>query len=517
MNGIVKIQLLRLFTNLAIIQHLLQAVCLCMKHNDMQYEFIIIGAGFSGLGMAIKLKKEGMTNFVVLDRNPHLGGTWWDNSYPGAACDVQSHLYSFSFEPNPNWSRQFSPQEEILKYMEHCATKYGLNEKIQYNSTVNGAEYNDDSSIWTVTTANGKSYQARYVISCSGGLSQPSLPEIKGLDDFKGKMFHTARWDKNFDITGKTVAVIGTGASAIQIVPAIVPKVKQLYVYQRTPSWVIPKPDFVIGGFRKKLFSTLPVTQYMVRGWMYWVHELMAIGFVANKSVLEFATKIVARHIKKSVKDETLRKKLTPNYTLGCKRILLSNDYYPALQQPNAEVVTDGIKEINEHGILTVDGKQRDVDAIVLATGFHAAEGMLVYDVKGKNGLQLSDAWKDGAEAYLGTSVAGFPNWFFVVGPNTGLGHTSVIIMIEAQIKYIMAAIKTMKQQNAQTLDVRPAVQKTFNEEMQQKLGKTVWQAGGCVSWYQMKNGKNVTIWPGFTFSFIQRTAKFEPDKYVMS
>ncbi len=480
------------------------------------YDQIIIGAGFAGLCSTIQLKKNGENNFLILERNKHLGGTWYDNHYPGAACDVESHLYSFSFEPNPNWSREFSPQQEILKYMEHCAAKYELQNHFRFGANIVNAIFDEANGIWNIETEKGEKYAAKVIVSCSGGLSQPSFPDIKGLETFKGKMFHTAIWENDFDLSGKTVAVIGTGASAIQIVPAIVSKVKQLNLYQRTPPWIFPKPDGEISSLRKWLYNNFPTTQRLHRKRLYWQHEIMAVGFIKNPGILKFFSKLSLRFLKQSITDETLRAKLTPNYVMGCKRVLISNDYFPALAQKNVEVITEKINCINETGVLTTDGKQQNVDVIILATGFKAAEEVSRFAVKGRNGIDLNEAWRDGAEAYLGTSVAGFPNMFLVVGPNTGLGHSSMILMIEAQVNLIMEALKALKQSGAKFVDVKKETQQQFNNEIQKKLATTVWQSGGCTSWYQTKNGKNVTLWPGFTFTFMKRTSKFEKEKYEM-
>ena len=484
--------------------------------NNQSFDHIIIGAGFAGICMGIKLKQAGLNNFVILERNSHLGGTWWDNSYPGATCDVESHLYSYSFEPNPNWSRQFSPQEEILNYLEQCAAKYGMNEHLLLNSTVANATFNEAHGLWTVNTTTGKTYTAQIVVSCSGGLSQPSIPDIKGLKNYKGKLFHSARWDKNFDLKDKKVAVIGTGASSIQIVPAIAPVVKQLDVFQRTPAWIIPKPDKPISAFRRAMYNKLPFMRKLYRSRLYWTHEMMALGFTGGTGIMKVFSKVALMFIKKSISDETLRKKVTPNYVPGCKRILLSNDYYPALQLKNVAVITEGIKEINETGLMTVDGKQYNADAIIMATGFKAAEGVIAFDIKGKNGIDLNDVWRYGAEAYLGISISGFPNLFLVVGPNTGLGHSSMILMIEAQVNYIMDCIGLMKKDKLKFVDVKKTTEVEYNREIQEKLSKSVWQTGGCHSWYQDKNGKNVSLWPGFTFTFMKRTKKFEPEKYEL-
>ncbi len=484
--------------------------------ENHRFEQLIIGAGFAGICAGIQLKKAGFDNFIILERGSHLGGTWRDNNYPGAACDVESHLYSFSFEQNPNWSRVFGPQQEILNYIGHCAEKYGLNPYIQLNTSVEKLVFDEEQGVWQVLCNNGKTYFAQSVISCSGGLSQPALPDIRGRDDFKGTMFHSAKWNHSYDLKGKTVAVIGTGASAIQIVPAIVPVVKELQLFQRTPPWIMPKIDGDISAFRRNMYSALPFMRSFYRWRLYWFHELAAYGFTRHPALLKFASKISALFLKRNVKDEALRKKLEPSYTMGCKRVLLSNDYYPAVQRENLHLITEHIDEINNTGIKTKDGVQHNLDAIVFATGFYAAEGVVMFDVRGRNGVSLNEAWKDGAEAYLGTSVAGFPNLFMVVGPNTGLGHSSMILMIEAQVHYILEAIKLMKNENLKSVDVKTETQKAFNEDLQQKLSKTVWQSGGCVSWYQTKTGKNVTLWPDFTFTFMKKTKKFEAEKYEL-
>lgn len=485
--------------------------------NTSTYDQIIVGAGFAGLCMAIKLKQAGMNNFIILERNDHLGGTWYDNAYPGAACDVESHLYSYSFEPNPDWSRQFGPQAEILRYMEHCAAKYELTPYIRLRTNITKSVYDESTGMWTVTAEGGETFTGRSLITCSGGLSEPSFPDIKGLGSFEGKLFHSARWDKSYDLSGKKVAVIGTGASAIQIVPALVQQVAKLDMFQRTTPWILPKKDKDISSFRRTMYNLFPITRKLYRTRLYWRNELMAIGFVVNPAIMKLGGKLMIRHLNKSVKDPELRKKLTPNFILGCKRILLSNEYYPALEKPNVSVITEHIREINKTGVLTQDGVQHDVDAIVLATGFQAAEGVSRFDVKGKGGLNLNEAWRDGAEAYLGTSIAGFPNMFLVVGPNTGLGHSSMLLMIEAQVGYIMQCLKLMREKNAKSADVKKEVEKKYNEQLQSELAKTVWQSGKCMSWYQTKNGKNVTLWPGFTFTFMQKTKKFEAEKYEWS
>jgi cation diffusion facilitator CzcD-associated flavoprotein CzcO len=497
--------------------------------NDAALDHVlIVGTGFAGLGIAIALKKAGIDDFTILEQADRVGGTWRDNHYPGAACDVQSHLYSFSFEPNPKWSRMFAPQAEILAYLEHCADKYDLRRHIRFGTAVTRATFDERRGVWTVdtrrdtsrdasdNTVRATSFEARTLVSGCGPLSRPVLPDIAGLASFAGKTFHSARWDHSFALEGKSVAVIGTGASAIQIVPAIAPRVGKLRVFQRTAPWIMPKPDREMRPRERALFARVPLAQRVRRLALYWQREALALGFVAKPGILKFAERFATSYLERSVSDPALRKKLTPDYRMGCKRILPSNDYYPALERPNVELVTDAIAEVRAHAIVTKDGVEHAVDAIVLATGFEAAEAVSPFEVRGKSGRELNAEWQRGPEAYLGTSVSGFPNLFLLVGPNTGLGHSSMILMIESQVRYIVSAIRTMRDQGVKLVDVLPEVQERYNTELQAKLPRTVW-ASGCKSWYQTKSGKNTTLWPGFTFAFRHRTRRFDPADYEIA
>lgn len=465
--------------------------------------------------MAIALKQAGITDFAVVERADEVGGTWRDNHYPGAACDVESHLYSFSFEANPDWTRTFAEQGEILEYMKHCAGKYGIYPFIRFRTSVTRARWDGSIGRWHVELEGGERLTARVLVSACGGLSRPAYPDIVGLDRFAGKTFHSARWDHDFSLDGKRVAVIGTGASAIQIVPKIAPRAARLWVYQRTPPWILPKPDRAIRPFEHELFRRIPVAQAIVRRIVYWQREALALGFVTDTRILKLFETIGRRYLKKSVKDRALRDKLSPSYAMGCKRILPTNDYYPALQRPNVELVTEAIQEITRDGILTADGKERRLDAIILATGFQAAEHLAPFDIEGRDGRNLASEWRDGAQAYLGTTVSGFPNLFFIIGPNTGLGHNSMIVMIESQIAYIRDAIETVRREGLKFVDVRAGAQSRFNTRIQARLEKTVW-ASGCKSWYQTRSGKNTTLWPGFTFDFRRRTRRFDPVAYEL-
>ncbi|MDI1450738.1 NAD(P)/FAD-dependent oxidoreductase [Polyangium sp. 6x1] len=481
--------------------------------SDSVTPIVIIGSGFAGLAMAIRLKQAGMHDFVLFEQAGRVGGTWRDNHYPGAACDVESHLYSFSFEPNPRWTRMFAPQAEILSYLESCARKYGLLPHIRLNTEVRRATFDERAGTWRVETSDGCTTTTRVVVSACGGLSRPALPDIPGLGAFGGKTFHSARWDEHADLEGKAVAVIGTGASAIQIVPAIAPKVRRLHLFQRTPPWILPKYDRPITPGEREWFARVPLLQRLARLRQYWQHELFALGFVAEPRIMKLAERLARAYLEKSVPDPVLREKLTPRYTMGCKRVLLSNDYYPALLRPNVELVTDSIEAIEVDGVRTSDGARRVVDTLILATGFQAAEAVAPFEIRGRAGRDLNDAWRDGPEAYLGTTIAGFPNFFLIVGPNVGLGHSSMVFMIESQAAYVMSCIEAMRARRWKFVDVRPEAQAEENRKLQARFPRTVWSTG-CVSWYQTRSGKNTTLWPGFTFEYRLKTRRFDPAPY---
>jgi cation diffusion facilitator CzcD-associated flavoprotein CzcO len=474
---------------------------------------LIVGSGFAGLGMAIRLKKAGIDDFVVLEQGDEVGGTWRDNHYPGCACDVQSHLYSFSFEPWPAWTREFAPRGEIFVYLRHCADKYGIRPHVRFGARVVRAVWDERTGTWGVETSDGRTFEARSVVSGCGPLSRPQLPDIPGLASFEGKTFHSARWDHSYPIAGKAVAVVGTGASAVQIVPSIAPDVGKLLVFQRTAPWLMPKPDAPIPPWKRALFARVPVAQRLARARIYWTRELLALGFVVEPRIMKLGEKLGRRFLARHVADEALRAKLTPGYTMGCKRILPTNDYLPALQRPNVELVTDGIAEVRPRSIVTKGGAEHPVDAIVLATGFEAAEQVAPFEVRGRDGRELNEVWRDGAEAYLGTTVTGFPNMFLLIGPNTGLGHSSMVFMIESQVAYVLGALRTMKDEGLKLVDVRPEAQAGYNARLQERLQDTVWMSG-CMSWYLTRTGKNTTIWPGFTFEYRLRTRRFDARSY---
>jgi cation diffusion facilitator CzcD-associated flavoprotein CzcO len=483
--------------------------------NDAGNHIVIVGAGFAGIGMAIRLKQAGIHDFTILERADRLGGTWRDNTYPGIACDVPSHLYSYSFEPNPRWSRFFAPQEEILAYLEHCADKYGVRPHIRFGVGAEGGSFDERTGLWEVKTTDGGTVKARVVISGSGhALSKPVYPDIPGRESFRGKQMHSARWDHQYPLEGKTVAVIGTGASAVQLVPSIVERVGKMHVFQRTPAWVLPKPDREMTPREQELLATYPSLQKLARTVIYWVLEAMAVGYVVEPRLNKLRELHSLRFLKQSVKDPELRAKLTPKFRLGCKRILISNDYYAALQRENCELVTEGISEIRAGSIVTSDGRERPVDAILYLTGYETAEAKPPFPILGRGGLDLADAWKDGIEAYLGTAIPGFPNMFMILGPNMGLGHSSMIFQMESQFAYLVDAIKTMREKRLSSVEVRREVGDRFNERLQKRLKRTVWNSGGCASWYLTSSGKNTTAWPGFTFEYRLRARHFDAKNY---
>lgn len=475
---------------------------------------VILGTGFAGLAMAIRLREMGIDDFVLLERAGAIGGTWRDNHYPGCACDVPSHLYSYSFAPNPSWSRAFSPQPEIRAYIERVASEHGIHRFVRFHAEVTGAELDEPSATWTVRTADGRTFVGDVVVAATGGLSRPSVPRLPGLERFGGATWHSASWDHDFPLDGKTVAVVGTGASAIQFVPAIAPRVGRLHLFQRTPAWVMPRPDRAFGPVEQALFR-IPAIRWLYRQRLYWGHELRAIPFTVEPRILKLAERIALRHLHAQVADPELRRKLTPDYVMGCKRILMSNDYYPALARSNVEVVTDGIREITPTGVVTVDGKERPVDAIVFGTGFEVHDYLGPMQVVGRDGAELGSRWRRRAEAYLGTTVPEFPNLFTIIGPNTGLGHNSIIFMIECQVRYIASALRAMDSGEYALVEPRADVTARYNERLQERLARTVWMSG-CKSWYQDAEGRNTTLWPGPTAEFMARTWRFDPADYVM-
>jgi cation diffusion facilitator CzcD-associated flavoprotein CzcO len=473
----------------------------------------IVGAGFSGLCMAIRLRRDGIEDFVVLERADEVGGTWRDNTYPGCQCDIPSALYSFSFAPNPDWTRFYPLQSEIRDYLRRCARDFGVLPHIRFGHEVVGADWDDEARHWRLETSGG-SLTANVLVGGMGGLSAPSAPDIAGLESFQGTVFHSAEWDHDHDLGGERVAVIGTGASAIQFVPRIQPRVGALHLFQRTPAWVMPDLDRRVTALERRLFRRLPAVQRLVRALIYVGQEATVLGTIVDRRLSKGLEYVARRHLRAQVPDPELRAKLTPDYTIGCKRITLSNSYYPALGRPNAELVTDPIREVRSNSIVTHDGTEREVDTIILGTGFRVHDNPAFARVRGRNGRTLGEAWEGSPRAYLGTTIAGFPNLFLLVGPNSAGGYNSIVFTTEAHVNYAMEAIRAMDRHGFSSVDVRPEVYDAFARETERRLGGSVWNAGGCSSWYLDSNGRNGVWWPGFTWRLWQRTRRFDPSEY---
>lgn len=475
----------------------------------------VIGSGFSGLGTAIRLIQQGIDDFLVFERADEVGGTWRDNTYPGCACDVMSHLYSFSFAPNPRWRSTFGKQQELFDYLRDCADQFGVRSRIRFRHELTEARWDDLLKRWRISTTGGD-YTAQVLVTGTGYLSEPAIPDIPGLSDFQGEVFHSARWRHDLDLTGRRVAVIGTGASAIQFVPAIQPEVGHLDLYQRTPPWIGPKNDKVNSALQTKLLTSVPGYQRFRRNFNMWGREILAF-VMARPAVAAKMQKMASDHLKKSVPDERLRAVLTPDYVLACKRLLFSDTYYPAIQQPNVDLVTDDIAKVTDDAVVTADGQERPVDTIILGTGFEAVRRPIAERLFGRNGVSLQETWSEGMTALRGTSVAGFPNLFMMLGPNTTLGHSSQVIMIEAQIAYVLDALKTMDKRGLAGVEVLPEAQRAYNERLHRRLAGTVWNAGNCRSWYLDEHGRNPSIWPTYTWRFRRATSRFLPSEHLLS
>ncbi|MBO2447987.1 NAD(P)/FAD-dependent oxidoreductase [Actinomadura barringtoniae] len=478
---------------------------------------VIIGSGFAGLGMAIQLKRNGFHDFVILEKSQALGGTWHDNTYPGCACDVPSHMYSFSFELNPGWTRMFAPQPEIRSYLERTADKYRVREHIRFGSTVESQEYDDETRRWNVTLADGTVYRPKAVVAGIGALHIPSFPELPGMEKFQGTAFHSAEWDHSYDFAGKRVAVVGTGASAIQFVPQLAKQVDHLVLFQRTPPWIQPKPDRTFPAPLRKAFEKVPGATRAFRNGIYWALEARAVGFTIDPRLSLPQEKLARWHIKRQIADPELRAKVTPDYTIGCKRVLLSNDYYPALARPNVDVETSGIAEVRENSVVTNDGREYEVDVIVYGTGFKVTDALAEQQIVGRGGVKIQEVWEHGIEAYRGTTVPGFPNYFYLLGPNTGLGHNSVVFMIESQIQHVLSCLRLLQETGGDAIEPKPEALRGFNDRMHKRLRRAVWSEGGCQSWYLDETGVNRTLWPGHTFEFWAGTRKAKPEDYIIT
>jgi cation diffusion facilitator CzcD-associated flavoprotein CzcO len=476
------------------------------------FDIAIVGSGFSGLGAAIRLKQEGRHDFVVLERADEVGGTWWANTYPGCGCDVPSHLYSYSFAPNPGWSQTYSEQPEIRDYLISCSHEFGVRPHIRFRNELTDARWDPAAQRWQIE-ATGGSYSARVLVLAAGALFEPRIPDFPGIDSFQGEAWHSARWNHDYDLRGKRVASVGTGASAIQLVPEVQRQADRLYVIQRTPPWVLPHPGRPTTALERRLYARLPALQKLVRGAIYAGRETFVLGFVKRPELMKLAERIARAHMRRSIDDPDLLEKVTPDYTIGCKRILPSNKWYPALAQDNVELVTDGIREVTPTGFVTEDGTERQVDALIFSTGFQVTEMPSARLVRGGDGRTLREAWDGSPQAHRGTAVHGFPNLFLMLGPNTGLGHSSMVYMAESQMDYLIGALRAMDARGAAVAEVRKDAEDAYNRDLHEKLEGTVWNTG-CSSWYVDEHGRNVTLWPDWTFAFRRQTARFDDESY---
>lgn len=481
---------------------------------DETVSVVIVGAGFGGLGMGIKLREAGIKDFIILEKSDDIGGTWRDNTYPRAACDIPSPMYSFSFEQGFDWKRFYAAQPDILRYLRHCADKFQLMPHVRLNSEVANAVFSEESGLWKIATTRGATLSCRALVTATGLLHHPARPNIPGLDSFAGKVFHSSCWDHGHDLSGRRIGIIGTGASAIQFIPHVIDKASQATLFQRTAPHVLPKPDWRLSRFERWLHRRVPPARALVRGAVYCTLEFLGIGLFKFRPALLPLKMLASLHLRRSVKDPQLRRKLTPDYALGCKRVLFDNAFYAAVRQPNVNLVTERIASIEPDGVVTADGAWHKLDTLILGTGFTATSFLAPMKVRGRGGQELSTAWRDGAQAYLGITVSGFPNFFMLSGPNTSVSHNSLVFMLESQIRYVTQAVAHLRARPGTTVELRPEVLRRFNTGLQRALGKSVW-ASGCNNWYGSQTGKITTNWSGFTFVFRWLTRRFDVENYL--
>jgi cation diffusion facilitator CzcD-associated flavoprotein CzcO len=483
-----------------------------MDHHP-HVQVAIFGSGFAGLAMAIQLKRHGTEDFVMLERADDVGGAWRDNTYPGCACDVPSTLYSFSFAPNPGWTSSFSPQREIHHYLRDCTRRFGLRGHLRLRHEVLSAHWDEGHAHWSIETSRGR-FTATVLVSATGQLSEPALPQLPGLERFTGTALHTSRWNHSLDLAGVRVGVIGTGASAVQLVPAIADQVTALHVFQRTAAWVLPQPNRVRSHVERWALWTFPWLQRAARATLYWGRECALIGFT-HPRIMRAVGLLARLHLRRQVPDAALRAALTPTYAMGCKRVVRSSTFYPTLSREHVELVTEEIRQVRERSVITADGTEREVDILVFGTGFRAAEMPIAWLIRGRDGRLLADDWRDGgAQAYLGTTVAGFPNLFLLTGPNSALAHNSVLLGIESQVSYVLDALRVMRSHELAAVEVAPQAQDAFVRDVAARMAGTVWVTGGCRSWFLDHAGRNTTVWPWFTARFRRLTRRFDLENY---
>jgi cation diffusion facilitator CzcD-associated flavoprotein CzcO len=475
----------------------------------------IVGAGFGGIGTAVSLRRAGIEDIVVFERGKRVGGVWNKNTYPGAACDVPSHLYSYSFAPNPRWGRRFAVQPEIQRYVEDVAERHGVLNRVRLNTDVRSADWDPDTTRWRLDTDAGP-VEADMLVCACGQLTRPAIPHVEDLEQFTGPAFHSSEWRHDVDLRGLRVGVLGAGASAIQFVPAIQPLVRSLTLVQRTPPWILPKPDRGYRPLAATVFERMPLTQRAGRfGWWAFLEAGIA-GFIGNDAAMAPLRAISRTHLRRQVRDPDLRRRLTPTYKMGCKRVLISNDWYPALSAPNVEVVTDGIERATATGLVMRDGREVELDALIFGTGFRTREFVAPMSITGHEGRTLDDFWAGVPNAWHGLSVPGFPNMFLIYGPNTFGGSGSGVYMIESQIRHVVAAASELRRTGARTIEVRPEAHADFMDFLHERQRKTVWATGGCSSWYVDEQGRDPTNWPGYTLDYRRRTARISPDVYAL-
>ncbi|MEU2038078.1 flavin-containing monooxygenase [Nocardia niwae] len=476
----------------------------------------VIGGGFAGIGTAIRLKQRGIHDFAIFERGAAIGGTWRDNTYPGAACDIPSRLYSYSFAPNPNWSRTYSGSNEILGYIEAMAAEFRLGPHIRFGHNISGIAFDEQAGVWEISVeGHAEPIRARAVVLASGPLANASFPDIRGIETYRGHKIHSARWDHEYDFTGKRVAVVGTGASAVQIIPELVDKAASVKVFQRTPGWVLPRVDRRTNGLTKELYRRVPAAEQLARRAWFYGHESVALGVVWNTPLTRVVELVGKAQLRRQVKDPWLRRQLTPDFRAGCKRLLMTDDYYPALQRDNCKLITWPIARISERGIRTAEGIEHQADCIVFATGFDVSKTGSPVPVVGRDGRNLAEEWSRGAFAYKSVAVSGYPNLFFTFGPNSGPGHNSALVYMEAQIDYLVGAIGVILDRDLRMLDVRRDRQDRYNAAIQRKLSATTWNSG-CRSWYLTEDGFNATMYPGFATQYVHQLRAVDLDDYLV-
>jgi cation diffusion facilitator CzcD-associated flavoprotein CzcO len=475
---------------------------------------VIVGGGFAGIGMAIRLKQRGIEDFVLLERAESVGGTWTYNTYPECRCDIPSHLYSFSFAPNPEWTQTYSSQPEIRRYLEDCVERFGIGPQVRTGVTLESAEWDEAVGRWEIETSAGP-LTATILVSAMGPLTEPKFPQVPGIESFAGKLMHSARWDGDYDLAGKRVASVGSGASAIQYVPAIQPEVEKLVVLQRSAPWVLPHGNRPISDRERRIFRRLPAVQRAIRAGVYLSREILVVGLAKERRLMGVVRRAALAHIEKSIEDPELRRKVTPTYAIGCNRMVPSNRWYRALAQPNVDLV-GALAEVRPGSVVDAEGTEHEVDAIVFGTGFHVADPPIGDRLRGRGGRLMSEVWDGRPRAYMGTSVPDFPNLFLLLGPNTGLGHSSMVYMIEAQIEHVLAALTAMEARAAGTIEIDERAYEGWNAEIDRRMAKTVW-ATGCPSFYIDASGRNAVLWPDWTWRFRRRAARLDPAAYRLA